>query len=125
MPPRALAASSSLRTSCLGGVTFRWGGAFAGSDVHAGSRLACFCKPLRHPHPVAPPAPMVASLQHDIPTLAAEAAAAHPSVQCVLAEPIGIDALMAQLIENRVASAQQSGKAVAPAEAVAGASTAA
>jgi hypothetical protein len=36
-------------------------------------------------------------------------------VRCVLAEPIGIDALMAQLIENRVAAADQSGEAVAPA----------
>lgn len=45
-------------------------------------------------------------VQHDIPELVAAAAAAHPEVECVIAEPIGIDSLMAQLIENRVAAAE-------------------
>ena len=61
------------------------------------------------------------SPQHDIPGLAAAAAAAHPSVECVVAEPIGIDSLMAQLIESRVAAAAQHGAAVAPPVAAAGA----
>jgi len=50
--------------------------------------------------------PAPAPVQHDIPELAAAAAAAHPGVECVVAEPIGIDLLMAQLIENRVAAAE-------------------
>ncbi|EFN59829.1 hypothetical protein CHLNCDRAFT_133580 [Chlorella variabilis] len=45
-------------------------------------------------------------VQQDIPALAAAAAAAHPSVECVVAEPIGIDSLMAQLIESRVRAAE-------------------
>ncbi|EIE19197.1 CbiX-domain-containing protein [Coccomyxa subellipsoidea C-169] len=44
----------------------------------------------------------------DIPALVAEAQKAHPEVECVIAEPIGIDPLMAQVIENRVAGALQS-----------------
>ncbi|KAI3429802.1 hypothetical protein D9Q98_010115 [Chlorella vulgaris] len=52
-------------------------------------------------------------VQQDIPELASAAAAAHPSVECVVAEPIGIDALMAQLIEHRVQAAEAEGSAVA------------
>ncbi|KAI7837184.1 hypothetical protein COHA_008977 [Chlorella ohadii] len=56
-------------------------------------------------------------VQHDIPELAAEAAAANPGVECIVAEPIGIDSLMAQLIENRVRSAALHGAAIDPAAA--------
>ncbi|KAL4422405.1 hypothetical protein ABPG75_008602 [Micractinium tetrahymenae] len=62
-------------------------------------------------------------VQHDIPDLVAAAAAAHPGVECVIAEPIGIDSLMAQLIENRVAAAEAA--AAGRAEAAAAAATAA
>lgn len=51
-------------------------------------------------------------VQHDIPELVAEAAAANPGVECVVAEPIGIDSLMAQLIENRVQAAALHGTAI-------------
>eukprot|EP00887_Chlorella_sp_A99_P003898 scaffold11.g3898.t1 len=44
-------------------------------------------------------------IQEDIPALVAEAQRQHPGVECVVAEPIGIDALMAQLIEQRVRAA--------------------
>ncbi|GFR41643.1 hypothetical protein Agub_g2378 [Astrephomene gubernaculifera] len=66
-------------------------------------------------------------IQQDIPALVAEAATRHPGLTCVIAEPIGIDPLMVQLISNRVASAiqglmkaededgKQAGGAVAPA----------
>ena len=43
-------------------------------------------------------------IQEDIPALAAAAAAAHPGVEVTVAEPIGLDPLMAQLIEQRVAA---------------------
>ena len=49
--------------------------------------------------------------------VAAAAAAAHPGVECVLADPIGIDILMAQLIDNRVTAAEQQGRPVEPAAA--------
>lgn len=44
-------------------------------------------------------------IQEDIPALVAAAQEQHPQVKCVIAEPIGIDPLMAQLIEMRVLSA--------------------
>lgn len=44
-------------------------------------------------------------IQQDIPTLVEEARQMHPGVECVVAEPIGVDPLMAQLIESRVAAA--------------------
>ena len=44
-------------------------------------------------------------IQEDIPALAAAAAADHPGVDVTVAEPIGLDPLMAQLIEQRVAAA--------------------
>ncbi|KAK9838199.1 hypothetical protein WJX81_008429 [Elliptochloris bilobata] len=42
-------------------------------------------------------------ITEDIPALVASAQAEHPSLQCVVADPIGIDPLMVQLIEKRVA----------------------
>ena len=51
-------------------------------------------------------------VQQDIPELAAAAAAAHPGVACVVADPIGIDSLMAQLIDARVAAAVEEGAVV-------------
>lgn len=65
------------------------------------------------------PAPLPPAPQHDIPALAAQAAATHPGVECVVADPIGIDSLMAQLIDNRVRAAAQHGAAVDPAAAAA------
>ena len=53
-------------------------------------------------------------VQQDLPELAAAAAAAHPGVACVVAEPIGIDSLMAQLIDARVATAMAQGAVVMP-----------
>ncbi|BDA49606.1 probable sirohydrochlorin cobaltochelatase [Coccomyxa sp. Obi] len=44
----------------------------------------------------------------DIPALVAEAQRAHPELECIIAEPIGIDPLMAQVIENRVTGALRS-----------------
>ncbi|GLC71682.1 hypothetical protein PLESTF_001149000 [Pleodorina starrii] len=44
-------------------------------------------------------------IQEDIPALVAEAQSRHPGLTCVIADPIGIDALMVQLISNRVAAA--------------------
>ncbi|PNH04072.1 Sirohydrochlorin cobaltochelatase [Tetrabaena socialis] len=44
-------------------------------------------------------------IQQDIPLLVAQAAEAHPGLSCVIADPIGLDPLMAQLISNRVATA--------------------
>jgi sirohydrochlorin ferrochelatase len=44
-------------------------------------------------------------IQEDIPALVAEAQAQHPGVKCVVADPIGVDPLMAQLIDSRVGSA--------------------
>ncbi|PSC74102.1 sirohydrochlorin ferrochelatase [Micractinium conductrix] len=65
-------------------------------------------------------------VQQDIPALAAAAAAEHPGLECVVAEPIGIDSLMAQLIENRVAAAEGSATpARAPAAAAPAAAAAA
>lgn len=52
-------------------------------------------------------------VQQDIPELVQAAAAAYPGVECVVAEPIGIDILMAQLIDNRVAAAEAGTKAAA------------
>lgn len=43
----------------------------------------------------------------DIPAMVAEAQKAHPEVSCVIAEPIGLDPLMAELIEKRVEGALQ------------------
>ncbi|PNH00191.1 Sirohydrochlorin cobaltochelatase [Tetrabaena socialis] len=44
-------------------------------------------------------------IQQDIPLLVAQAAEAHPGLSCVIADPIGLAPLMAQLISNRVATA--------------------
>jgi sirohydrochlorin ferrochelatase len=44
-------------------------------------------------------------IQEDVPALVAEAAAAHPGVEVVLAEPVGVDPLMATLLESRVRAA--------------------
>ena len=41
-------------------------------------------------------------IQEDIPALVAEAQQQHPDLHCMVAEPIGLDPLMAQLIDNRV-----------------------
>ncbi|KAK9818272.1 hypothetical protein WJX72_009874 [[Myrmecia] bisecta] len=41
-------------------------------------------------------------IQEDIPALVAAAQKDHPDLECTIAEPIGIDPLMAQLIEHRV-----------------------
>ncbi|KAF5830323.1 hypothetical protein DUNSADRAFT_14754 [Dunaliella salina] len=41
-------------------------------------------------------------IQEDIPALVSEAREKYPGIQCVVADPIGIDPLMAQLINNRV-----------------------
>jgi hypothetical protein len=65
------------------------------------------------PSSLEPHTTSITCLQQDIPELASAAAAAHPSVECVVAEPIGIDALMAQLIEHRVQAAEAEGSAVA------------
>lgn len=65
--------------------------------------------------PSHPNAPHLLAPQQDIPALAAAAAAAYPEVECVVAEPIGLDGLMARLIENRVAAAAAGGAPVVPA----------
>ncbi|KAL6763037.1 hypothetical protein V8C86DRAFT_2506010 [Haematococcus lacustris] len=44
-------------------------------------------------------------IQEDIPALVKEAQAKHPAVTCVVADPIGIDPLMAKIIEARVQAA--------------------
>ena len=44
-------------------------------------------------------------IQEDIPALVAAAQEQHPGVECVVADPIGLDPLMAQLIEIRVLNA--------------------
>mmetsp|Transcript_7404 Transcript_7404/g.20917 ORF Transcript_7404/g.20917 Transcript_7404/m.20917 type:complete len:210 (+) Transcript_7404:86-715(+) len=44
-------------------------------------------------------------IQKDIPELVEEARATFPSIQCIIADPIGVDPLMAKLIEKRVANA--------------------
>ena len=44
-------------------------------------------------------------IQQDIPALVREAQEMYPNVDCVVAGPIGVDPLMAQLIEARVATA--------------------
>ena len=41
-------------------------------------------------------------VQQDIPALVQEARAQHPGVECVIADPIGVDPLMAQLIDVRI-----------------------
>jgi sirohydrochlorin ferrochelatase len=46
-------------------------------------------------------------IQEDIPALVRAAQAKYSQLVCVMAEPIGVDALMAQLIEQRVKAAQQ------------------
>lgn len=43
-------------------------------------------------------------IQEDIPALVAEAQRQHPSVPCEVADPIGIDALVAEVISNRVSA---------------------
>ncbi|PNW83959.1 hypothetical protein CHLRE_04g214100v5 [Chlamydomonas reinhardtii] len=48
-------------------------------------------------------------IQEDIPALVREAQAEHPGLKCIIADPIGIDPLMVQLISNRVASALEGG----------------
>ncbi|GIL85936.1 hypothetical protein Vretimale_9001 [Volvox reticuliferus] len=44
-------------------------------------------------------------IQEDIPALVRKAQQEYPELNCVIAEPIGIDVLMVQLINNRVATA--------------------
>lgn len=44
-------------------------------------------------------------IQQDIPALVAEAQKLFREVDCVVAEPIGVDSLLAQLIESRVLAA--------------------
>ena len=44
-------------------------------------------------------------IQEDIPALVREAQQQYPDVECIVAAPIGVDPLMAQLIESRVAQA--------------------
>lgn len=44
-------------------------------------------------------------IQEDIPALVAEAQQQHPDVPCLVADPIGIDPLVAQIISNRVQGA--------------------
>ena len=44
-------------------------------------------------------------IQEDIPALVAAAQEKHPGVTCIVADPIGLDPLMAQLIETRVMNA--------------------
>ena len=44
-------------------------------------------------------------IQEDIPALVAAAQEQHPGIECVVADPIGLDPLMAQLIEMRVQNA--------------------
>lgn len=44
-------------------------------------------------------------IQEDIPALVAAAQEQHPGVKCIVADPIGLDPLMAQLIEMRVQTA--------------------
>lgn len=44
-------------------------------------------------------------IQDDIPALVEEAQKQYPEVHCVVAAPIGVDKLMAQLIEERVTKA--------------------
>jgi len=46
-------------------------------------------------------------IQEDIPALVKEAQDKYSHLKCVIAEPIGIDPLMAQLIQNRVRSASR------------------
>ncbi|KAG2444025.1 hypothetical protein HYH02_009224 [Chlamydomonas schloesseri] len=48
-------------------------------------------------------------IQEDIPALVKEAQAEHPGLKCIIADPIGIDPLMVQLISNRVAAALERG----------------
>ena len=63
--------------------------------------------PLDNPHHPTPLYLRCGRVQEDIPALVAAAQQQHPGVECVLAEPIGIDALMAQLIEHRVQAAAE------------------
>lgn len=44
-------------------------------------------------------------IQQDIPALVREAQQEHSAPECIIAEPIGLDPLMAQLIEARVRNA--------------------
>ena len=44
-------------------------------------------------------------IQEDIPALVAAAQQQHPGVKCIVADPIGLDPLMAQLIDMRVTDA--------------------
>lgn len=44
-------------------------------------------------------------ITEDIPALVEAAAAQHPGVQCVIADPLGTDELLAQLMEKRVQAA--------------------
>ena len=44
-------------------------------------------------------------IQDDIPALVLEAQQLYPHVKCVVAAPIGVDPMMAQLIDSRVTSA--------------------
>ncbi|KAG2426636.1 hypothetical protein HXX76_012950 [Chlamydomonas incerta] len=63
-------------------------------------------------------------IQEDIPALVRKAQAEHPGLKCIIADPIGIDPLMVQLISNRVASALEGGEK-ATATVVAGAAASA
>lgn len=46
-------------------------------------------------------------IQEDIPRMVQEAAEEHPGISCRIAKPIGIDSLMADLIEKRVQDASE------------------
>ncbi|KAK9858795.1 hypothetical protein WJX84_003765, partial [Apatococcus fuscideae] len=46
-------------------------------------------------------------IQEDIPRMVQEAAEKHPGISCRIAKPIGIDNLMADLIEKRVQDASE------------------
>lgn len=48
-------------------------------------------------------------IQEDIPSLVREAQEKYPDIVCIIAEPIGVDPLLAQLIENRVENAAAAG----------------
>lgn len=50
-------------------------------------------------------------IQEDIPALVSEAQAKYGGIHCIIADPIGVDPLMAQLINNRVQKALQQTKA--------------
>lgn len=46
-------------------------------------------------------------IQQDIPALVQEAQAVYPEVECVIAEPLGVDPLLVAIIDSRVKTASQ------------------